>query len=205
MKKDITKKHQQLQHDLLKKEKERILSLMVDETSYYQYIDRLYEIHNKMNELEEKNKYKIMKSSSTVSKWQQKLDQLKGEQRKLFLNKPSSTSPEHEEYWEKIYALENKITILERKIEQTKEPKPEIITLTVSILKNFTFYPKQIRYLYPELDEQGIEDDDIVGWLMDNYEGDILESNEEGTINDFYVDSQIDDYWSTSTTGREDE
>lgn len=146
-----------------------------------------------------------MKSSSTVSKWTQKLDQLKGEQRKLFLNKPSSTSPEHEEYWEKIYAFENKITILERKIEQTKEPKPEIITLTVSILKNFTFYPKQIRYLYPELDEQGIEDEDIVGWLMDNYEGDILESNEEGTINDFYVDSQVDDYWSTSTTAREDE
>lgn len=146
-----------------------------------------------------------MKSSSTVSKWQQKLAQLKGEQRKLFLNKPSSTSPEHEEYWEKIYALENKITILERKIEQTKDPKPEIITLTVSILKNFTFYPKQIRYLYPELDEQGIEDEDIVRWLMDNYEGDILESNEEGTISDFYVDSQIDDYWSTSTTGREDE
>lgn len=53
MKKDITKKHQQ-QYDLLEKEKERILSLMVDETSYYQYIDRLYEIHNKMNELEEK-------------------------------------------------------------------------------------------------------------------------------------------------------
>ena len=56
MKKDITKKHQQPQHDLLEKEKERILSLMVDETSYYQYIDRLYEIHNKMNELEEKKK-----------------------------------------------------------------------------------------------------------------------------------------------------
>lgn len=58
MKKYITKKHQQPQYDLLKKEEERILSLMVDETSYYQYIDRLYEIHNKMNELEEKNKKK---------------------------------------------------------------------------------------------------------------------------------------------------
>lgn len=57
MKKDISKKHQQ-QYDLLKKEEERILSLMVDETSYNQYIDRLYEIHNKMNELEEKNKKK---------------------------------------------------------------------------------------------------------------------------------------------------
>ena len=143
-----------------------------------------------------------MKSSSaTVSKWQQKLDQLKKEQRELFINKPSSTSPEYIEHMEKIYALEDKITQLERKIEaNTKEPKPEIITLTVSILKNFTFYPKQIRYLYPELDEQGIEDENIVRWLMDNYEGDILESNEEGTINDFYVDSQIDDHRPTSTT-----
>lgn len=53
MKKDISKKHQQ-QYDLLKKEKDRILSLMVDEISYNQYIDRLYEIHNKMQELEGK-------------------------------------------------------------------------------------------------------------------------------------------------------
>ena len=63
MKKDISKKHQPPQHDLLKKEEERILSLMVDETSYNQYIDRLYEIHNKMNELEEKINKKINKKS----------------------------------------------------------------------------------------------------------------------------------------------
>ena len=51
--KKLSKKRQQ-QYDLLKKEEERILSLMVDEISYNQYIDRLYEIHNKMQELEEK-------------------------------------------------------------------------------------------------------------------------------------------------------
>lgn len=51
--KKLSKKRQQ-QYDVLKKEEERILSLMVDEISYNQYIDRLYEIHNKMQELEEK-------------------------------------------------------------------------------------------------------------------------------------------------------
>ena len=86
-----------------------------------------------------------------------------------------------------------------------KSKSQKTITLTVTIQKNFTFYPKQIRMLYPELDEQGIEDDDIVGWLMENYEGDILESNGEGTINDFYVDSQVDDYWSTSEIWEEDD
>lgn len=51
--KKLSKKRQQ-QYDLLKKKEEQILSLMVDEISYNQYIDRLYEIHNKMQELEEK-------------------------------------------------------------------------------------------------------------------------------------------------------
>lgn len=51
--KKLSKKRQQ-QYDLLKKEEERILSLMVDGISYNQYIDSLYEIHNKMQELEEK-------------------------------------------------------------------------------------------------------------------------------------------------------
>lgn len=47
---------------------------------------------------------------------QQKLDQLKNQQRELFLNKPNSNHPGYIDHMEKIYALEDKITKLERKI-----------------------------------------------------------------------------------------
>lgn len=133
----------------------------------------------------------------------QKLDQLKKEQRELFLNKPSSTSPEYIDHMEKIYALEDKITILERKMsantKELKQGNKKIITLTVTVQKNFTFTTEGIRQTYPELDEQGIEDDEIVDWLMENYQGDILEPGDNnGDIYDYYIDSNVDDYWSTS-------
>lgn len=47
---------------------------------------------------------------------QQKLDQLKSQQRELFLNKPSKNSSDYIDHMEKIYDLEDKITNLERKI-----------------------------------------------------------------------------------------
>lgn len=42
------------------------------------------------------------------------------------------------------------------------------IQLTVTIQRNFSFTPDEIRKVYPELDKQGIEDEDIVDWIMDN-------------------------------------
>lgn len=49
---------------------------------------------------------------------QQKLDQLKNQQRELFLNKPSKNNPGYIDHMEKIYELEDKITNLERKINK---------------------------------------------------------------------------------------
>jgi hypothetical protein len=76
------------------------------------------------------------------------------------------------------------------------------IQLTVTIQRNFSFTPDEIRKVYPELDKQGIEDEDIVDWIMDNKVLDILEPefedlSENEDINIFYEGAEIDDHWSS--------
>lgn len=76
------------------------------------------------------------------------------------------------------------------------------IGLTVTIQRNFSFTPDEIRKVYPELDKQGIEDEDIVDWIMDNKELDILEPDFENLsdqedINIFYEGAEIEDHWSS--------
>lgn len=76
------------------------------------------------------------------------------------------------------------------------------IQLTVTIQRNFSFTPDEIRKVYPELDKQGIEDKDIVDWIMDNKVLDILEPefedlSENEDINIFYEGAEIDDHWSS--------
>lgn len=76
------------------------------------------------------------------------------------------------------------------------------IQLTVTIQRNFSFTPDEIRKVYPELDKQGIEDEDIVEWIMDNKVLDILEPefedlSENEDINIFYEGAEIDDHWSS--------
>lgn len=76
------------------------------------------------------------------------------------------------------------------------------IQLTVTVQRNFSFTPDEIRKVYPELDKQGIEDEDIVDWIMDNKALDILEPefedlSENEDINIFYEGAEIDDHWSS--------
>ena len=76
------------------------------------------------------------------------------------------------------------------------------IQLTVTIQRNFSFTPDEIRKVYPELDKQGIEDEDIVDWIMDNKVLDILEPefedlSENEDINIFYEGAEIGDHWSS--------
>jgi hypothetical protein len=76
------------------------------------------------------------------------------------------------------------------------------IGLTVTIQRNFSFTPDEIRKVYPELDKQGIQDEDIVDWIMDNKVLDILEPefedlSENEDINIFYEEAEIDDHWSS--------
>lgn len=76
------------------------------------------------------------------------------------------------------------------------------IQLTVTIQRNFSFTPDEIRKVYPELDKQGIEDEDIVDWIMDNTGLDLTEPDfeklsDQADINIFYEGAEIDDHWST--------
>ena len=74
------------------------------------------------------------------------------------------------------------------------------IELTVTIQRNFSFTPDEIRKVYPELDKQGIKDEDIVDWLMENKELDFTEPDfeklsDKADINIFYKDAEIDGHW----------
>lgn len=76
------------------------------------------------------------------------------------------------------------------------------IELTVTIQRNFSFTPDEIRKVYPELDKQGIKDEDIVDWLLENKELDFTESDfeklsDKADVNIFYKDAEIDDHWSS--------
>lgn len=74
------------------------------------------------------------------------------------------------------------------------------IELTVTIQRNFSFTLSEIRTVYPELDKQGIQDEDIVDWIMDNKVLDLTEPDfeklsDKADINIFYKDAEIDDHW----------
>lgn len=74
------------------------------------------------------------------------------------------------------------------------------ITLTVTIKKDYTFTPSEIRSTYPELDKQGIRDEDIAKWLIDNCELDFTEPDfenieNETDVNVFCEDVKLTGYW----------
>ena len=76
----------------------------------------------------------------------------------------------------------------------------KIITLTVTIKKNYYFTPSEIRTTYPELDKQGIRDEDIAKWLIDNHELDFTEPDlenieNETDVNAFCEGVKLTGYW----------